>query len=86
MAAAADVAVEVKKLEALGAERAMALLAIERIDHGRYFECAACGDTIPEKWLAQVPWAVRCAACQERTDAAAAAGVNMDEEEVAVER
>jgi RNA polymerase-binding protein DksA len=37
--------------------------AIERIDAGRYGECASCGEAIPEARLAAMPAATLCVRC-----------------------
>lgn len=42
--------------------------AIDRIDAGEYGDCTDCGDPIPLKRLAAVPWAARCVPCQHAQD------------------
>lgn len=40
--------------------------ALERLETGTYGTCLACGEAIPPKRLAAVPWASCCVKCQER--------------------
>jgi RNA polymerase-binding protein DksA len=42
--------------------------ALERLDHGDFGECQACGQDIPPKRLNVIPWAAHCVACQERLE------------------
>jgi RNA polymerase-binding transcription factor DksA len=39
-------------------------LALERLAHGSYGDCIACGETIPLQRLLVQPAAARCTACQ----------------------
>jgi RNA polymerase-binding transcription factor DksA len=39
------------------------IAALDRMDHGRYGVCAACGDAIAPARLQVVPWTTRCAEC-----------------------
>ena len=45
-------------------------LALERLDHGSYGDCIACGETIPLQRLQVQPAAARCTACQALTEKA----------------
>ncbi len=47
--------------------------AITRCEDGTYGTCVECGDQIPAKRLAAVPWATRCRDCQELAEEEAAA-------------
>jgi DnaK suppressor protein len=47
--------------------------AIQRCEEGSWGICEACGDEIPAKRLAAVPWAPRCRDCQELAEQEAAA-------------
>jgi DnaK suppressor protein len=62
-------------LERLGAAERLELrridAALERLEDGRYGTCAACGAVIEPRRLRALPWAVRCAACEELREAAA---------------
>ncbi len=40
--------------------------ALMRLDTGDYGTCLDCGERIPEKRLAAVPWASYCRECQDR--------------------
>lgn len=42
--------------------------ALERIQHGGYGLCVACGDEVQPKRLEAVPWARHCIQCQEKQD------------------
>ncbi len=42
--------------------------ALRRLGDGTYGLCIDCGQPIPEKRLAAIPWAVRDKACQERCE------------------
>jgi len=42
--------------------------ALERMDKGRYGQCAACEEEINPKRLEAVPWARYCLHCQERLE------------------
>jgi hypothetical protein len=42
--------------------------ALERIDNGKYGLCLNCGEPIPPKRLAALPWVAFCIACQEETE------------------
>jgi RNA polymerase-binding transcription factor DksA len=42
--------------------------ALERIDNGNYGLCLNCGQPIPPKRLAALPWVAFCIACQEETE------------------
>jgi RNA polymerase-binding transcription factor DksA len=46
--------------------------AMERIEEGRYGTCATCGVAIAPRRLQALPWAVRCAGCEEAREAVAA--------------
>jgi phage/conjugal plasmid C-4 type zinc finger TraR family protein len=39
--------------------------ALELINYGEYGSCEDCGESIPQKRLAMIPQATRCAPCQE---------------------
>jgi DnaK suppressor protein len=39
--------------------------ALKRVESGDYGECVNCGEPIPEKRLAAMPWARYCIKCQE---------------------
>ena len=41
------------------------LLALKRIDEGKYGLCVDCGNPIPEKRLEAIPWAVRDLKCEQ---------------------
>lgn len=41
--------------------------ALKRIDRGDYGRCVDCGQDIPDRRLAAIPWAARCIACEERS-------------------
>jgi len=41
------------------------LLALKRIDEGKYGLCIDCGNPIPEKRLEAIPWAVRDLKCEQ---------------------
>ena len=41
------------------------LLALKRIDEGKYGFCLDCGNPIPEKRLEAIPWAVRDLKCEQ---------------------
>jgi RNA polymerase-binding transcription factor DksA len=43
--------------------------AMERIEEGRYGTCATCGAAIAARRLEALPWAVRCAGCEEVREA-----------------
>jgi DnaK suppressor protein len=43
-------------------------IALERIVQGTYGECEACGRDIERPRLEAIPEAVRCLACQERSE------------------
>ena len=64
-------------LERVGAAEALELrridAALERLDAGRYGTCAACGAPIEPRRLQALPWAVRCAGCEEAREALAPA-------------
>lgn len=42
--------------------------ALERLDSGRYGECADCGTEIPLARLKLAPTALRCVACESRLE------------------
>lgn len=42
--------------------------ALDRIADGTYGACTQCGQPIPSKRLAAVPWAPLCLSCQEQTE------------------
>ena len=56
---------DAKRLAQIGA-------ALTRIDNGEFGICVDCGEPIPSKRLAAVPWAACCVRCQEIRDAEAA--------------
>lgn len=62
-------------LERLGAAERLELRRIDtamaRMDDGLYGTCAACGAPIEPRRLRALPWAVRCAGCEEAREAAA---------------
>ena len=43
--------------------------ALWRLRDGTYGHCLSCGQSIPEKRLEAIPWAVRDRACQEQCEA-----------------
>jgi DnaK suppressor protein len=61
-------------LERLGAAERLELrridAALERLEDGHYGTCAACGAPIERRRLLALPWAVRCAGCEEAREAA----------------
>lgn len=63
-------------LERLGDAERMELrridAALERLERGSYGACAACGAPIEPRRLAALPWAIRCAGCEEARERAAA--------------
>jgi DnaK suppressor protein len=42
--------------------------ALARIDSGRYGVCASCEETLNQKRLQAVPWAILCISCQEKQE------------------
>ncbi len=46
--------------------------AIARVRDGTYGRCTECGEAIPERRLAALPWAERCVGCAEGVFAKAA--------------
>lgn len=46
----------------------LVLEAIQRVDHGNYGECVACGGEMQQKRLEAVPWARHCIPCQEKQE------------------
>lgn len=56
-------------LESLGnaseQELVMINAALQRIDSGNYFNCSACGETIPEARLELLPFTTHCIDCAE---------------------
>jgi DnaK suppressor protein len=46
-------------------------IALARLDSGDYGTCIDCGQAIPPARLQAQPFAVRCIACQERSERAA---------------
>jgi DnaK suppressor protein len=49
--------------------------ALQRIDEGRWGECAECGQAIEAKRLEALPWAIRCAACADARERGTRGGV-----------
>jgi len=49
--------------------------ALQRIDEGRWGECAECGQAIEAKRLEALPWAIRCAGCADAKERGTKAGV-----------
>lgn len=45
--------------------------AMARLDEGSYGTCGACGAKIEVRRLKALPWAVRCASCEEAREAVA---------------
>ena len=43
--------------------------ALERMDREDYGVCMNCGDSISDRRLRAIPWALHCIACQERLSA-----------------
>jgi DnaK suppressor protein len=43
---------------------------MERLHHGNFGDCAACGGDIEEKRLLALPWARYCVKCQEERERA----------------
>lgn len=62
-------------LERLGAAERLELRRIDaamaRLDEGLYGTCAACGTAIEPRRLTALPWAVRCAGCEEAREGVA---------------
>jgi DnaK suppressor protein len=48
--------------------------ALQRIDEGRWGECAECGQPIEAKRLEALPWAIRCASCADARERGTKAG------------
>ena len=42
--------------------------ALDRMDHGDYGTCVACGGEMQQKRLDAVPWARHCIGCQEKQE------------------
>ena len=42
--------------------------ALKRLDEGTYGICIVCGETIPEKRLEAIPWALRCIKDEEQLE------------------
>jgi RNA polymerase-binding protein DksA len=42
--------------------------ALERLEEGQYEICENCGNAIPVERLEAIPYATRCAACQNRAE------------------
>jgi DnaK suppressor protein len=59
---------EAERLELLRIEG-----ALQRIDEGRWGQCAECGGAIAARRLEALPWAIRCAACAEALEKGAKA-------------
>ena len=59
-------------LESLGnsseQELQMIRYALQRIEDGSYFHCAACGTEIPEARLELLPFTAHCVDCAEKTE------------------
>ncbi|MGI9334997.1 MAG: TraR/DksA family transcriptional regulator [Gammaproteobacteria bacterium] len=49
-------------------------VALERIEDGRYGQCAVCGEAISPQRLEVQPAAIRCIECQARREAASRPG------------
>ena len=45
-------------------------VALQRIEEGDYGVCGGCGEPIPPRRLAVLPWAIYCVPCQEAAVAA----------------
>lgn len=60
------------ELEQLARQLAAVEAALERLRAGTFGLCLDCGDEIPARRLAAVPWAFRCVACQQAFEAEAA--------------
>jgi len=62
-------------LERVGAAERLELRRIDaamaRLEDGLYGTCAACGGAIDGRRLKALPWAVRCAGCEEAREAVA---------------
>ncbi len=43
--------------------------ALQRLDDGRYGDCAECGKEIPSERLQALPFAIRCRPCEEVREA-----------------
>lgn len=60
-------------LERIGAAERLELRRIDaamaRLEDGQYGTCAACGGAIEPRRLGALPWAVRCAGCEEAREA-----------------
>ena len=50
-------------------------LALDRLEHGTYGDCAECGEPIPTPRLQALPFAVRCAPCEGAREKRTARGV-----------
>jgi DnaK suppressor protein len=62
-------------LERLGAAERLELRRIDaamaRLEEGHYGTCAACGVVIEPRRLRALPWALRCAGCEEARETVA---------------
>jgi DnaK suppressor protein len=62
-------------LERLGVVERLELRRIDaamaRLEDGLYGVCATCGSTIEPRRLGALPWAVRCAGCEEARETVA---------------
>ncbi len=45
-------------------------VALDRLESGQYGRCEECDEPIVLRRLKALPWATRCVACQEETEAA----------------
>lgn len=57
-------------LEVVGRQRDQVRAALHRIDEGTYGTCVDCGTTLPDERLEARPEAVRCMACQAKSEGA----------------
>jgi DnaK suppressor protein len=53
--------------------------ALQRLDVGRYGDCAECEEAIPAARLRAVPFAVRCQSCEREREASQRHGVRLEE-------
>ena len=63
-----NMAVAVQAIEVDWHRKRQIQAALDRIRHGRYGVCDACGQSITEARLTALPWATRCLSCEERRE------------------
>ena len=69
---AADREFEMEHLNRESEELSLVQRALDAMRAGVYGRCVDCEEEISSKRLKVVPWAVRCLACQQRTEDSAA--------------